>query len=99
MGSEARSYGVDVILDLEQIFIDTPFVVETLNTFLKTYLTGFIGSSIVNGIEFGVGTSLKHFVANNQETNRNYNNSIVSERALREIYLKGFELVIKNSQP
>ena len=101
MGSEARSYGVDVILGPGANIHRHPFCGRNFEYFSEDpYLTGFIGSSIINGIEYnGVGTSLKHFVANNQETNRNYNNSIVSERALREIYLKGFELVIKNSQP
>lgn len=101
MGSEARSYGVDVILGPGANIHRHPFCGRNFEYFSEDpHLTGFIGSSIVNGIESnGVGTSLKHFVTNNQETNRNYNNSIVSDRALREIYLKGFELVIKNSQP
>jgi beta-glucosidase len=62
------------------------------------YLAGELGSSFVLGVENqGVGTSVKHFFANNQEKNRFFINSVVDERALREIYLKAFERVVKNN--
>ena len=60
-----------------------------------------MAASITTGIEEDreLGVTIKHFACNNQEFNRNNNNSHVSERALREIYLKGFEYCIKNSNP
>ncbi len=65
------------------------------------YLTGIMAASIVNGIQKhrGKGAVIKHFACNNQETNRYNNNSIVSERAFREIYLKGFAIAIEKSRP
>lgn len=64
-------------------------------------LTGFVGSCITAGVQSnpGVGVTIKHYITNNQETSRNQVNTSVSERALREIYLKGFEMVIKSTQP
>ena len=63
-------------------------------------VTGLIAAAIVEGLQkTGVSACPKHFACNNQETNRTYNDSRVSERALREIYLKGFEICVKKAKP
>ena len=60
-----------------------------------------MAAALTNGVQRhpGRGVTIKHFAANNQETNRYYNNSSVSERAMRDIYLKGFQICIRESQP
>ena len=64
-------------------------------------LTGELAASLTKGVQShkGLGVSLKHFCCNNTEDNRNGISSNVSERALREIYLKGFEIAVKKSHP
>ncbi len=65
------------------------------------YLTGCIAAAVTDGVQVheGCATTIKHYACNNQETNRYFSNSNVGERALREIYLKGFEICVKRSQP
>ena len=64
------------------------------------YLTGTMASAMIRGIQRNnVGASAKHFACNNKETNRKHCDSRVSERALREIYLKGFEIIVDESDP
>lgn len=64
-------------------------------------LSGVLSAAITNGVQQhdGCGMTIKHYSCYSQEENRKYSNSIISERAIREIYIKGFEITVKTSQP
>lgn len=101
MGKECNHYDVHVILGPAVNIKRNPLCGRSFEYFSEDPLiAGILGAQLTRGIESrGVGTSVKHFACNNNEGNRYFGDSIVDERALREIYLKVFEHIVKKGKP
>jgi len=101
IGNETLEYGIDVILGPGMNLHRNPLCGRNFEYYSEDpIVTGLIGAAVIKGIQSqGVGVSAKHFAVNSQETARTKVDERVSQRAIRELYLKGFETAVRQSEP